>query len=85
MAGAPRYKVYTADGEYVATCKFAEDAAAVVASYEGGTIRDGHRKVVWHEGDESDTAGNSYDAVAQTIYRRVGVRSSVDPRPGIQP
>ncbi len=70
MAGAPRYKVYNAEGEYVAACKFAEDAAAVVASYEGGTIRDGHRKIVWREGSETETAGNSYDAVAQTIYTR---------------
>lgn len=74
MARSPRYKVYSAEGEYIAACKFAEDAAAIVASYEGGTIRDGHRKVVWHEGHEAETAGNSYDAVAQTVYERVGSR-----------
>ena len=84
MAGAPRYKVYSAAGIYVAACKFAEDAAAVVASYEGGTIRDGHRTVVWHEGQETESAANSYDAVAQAIHSRLGVRN-VDRRPGIHP
>ena len=50
MAKAPRWKVYNADGKYVAACKYAEDAATVVASYDGGTIRDGHHKIVWREG-----------------------------------
>ena len=31
MASAPPFKVYTADGEYVASFKYPEDAAALVA------------------------------------------------------
>ena len=68
---ATRFKVYTASGQYVASCKYAEDAAAIIAAYGGGTIRDGHRKVVWREGSETETASDSYDAVAQTIYARL--------------
>ena len=52
MADAPRFTVYSSDGEYVADCKFSQDAASIVAFYEGGTIRDGHRKTVWREGAE---------------------------------
>jgi hypothetical protein len=28
MAGTPKYKIFTGGGEYVASCKYAEDAAA---------------------------------------------------------
>lgn len=71
MAASPRWKVYTVTGEYVAACHYAEDAAAIVACRgDGTTIRDGHRKIVWREGAECDTAGNSYDIVAQTIRAR---------------
>jgi hypothetical protein len=71
MAASPQFKVYSADGQYVASCKYAEDAGAVVANYMGGTVRFGHRRVVWREGREEDTAANSYDAVAQTIHARL--------------
>jgi hypothetical protein len=51
MSGSPRWKVYTEDGEYVASCKFVEDAAAIVAMRgDGTTIRDGHRRIVWTDG-----------------------------------
>ncbi len=71
MAYSPRFKVYTADNEYVAACKHAEDAAAIVASYEGGTIRDGHRKVLWREGSEETSSGDSYDCTASTVHARL--------------
>ncbi len=71
MAATPKFKVYSTDGEYVAACKYAEDAAAVVASYEGGTIRLGHRKILFTEGAETETAGNSCDGVAQIIHSRI--------------
>lgn len=67
----PRFTVYSSDGKYVAECKYVEDAAKVVASYIRGTIRLGHSRIVWREGSESNTAGNSYDAVAQTIAERI--------------
>ena len=78
MAGAPRFKVYNASGEYVAATKFAEDAAALLAGCygDGATIRDGHRKrdVVWAEGEESQPAGESYDYVAEVVYARIEAR-----------
>jgi hypothetical protein len=71
MAAAPQFKIYKADGEYVAACKYAEDAAALVAVLgTGTTIRLGHRFVVWTEGAEAIPAGESYDTVAATIAER---------------
>ena len=72
MGAAPRFKVYTAGGEYVAACKFPEDAAAICAAYgEGATIRDGHARVVFTNGAEAD-AGDSYDAVARVGWGWLG-------------
>jgi hypothetical protein len=76
MAGAPRLKVYGPSGEYVASCKYAEDAAAVVAAHgTGSTIRLGHRKadVAYTDGIDGD-AGDSYDAVAEVVHKRMGER-----------
>ena len=71
MAATPKYKVYNPSGAYVASCKHAEDAAAIVNLYgNGAQIRIGHSRVVWHEGHEKETAGNSYDIVAQTVHER---------------
>ena len=68
MSAAPRYKVYTADGEYVAACKYAEDAAAIIASYGNGSqIRDGHKRTVYTEGEHPASAGDSYDRVAEIV------------------
>ena len=61
MAQAPKYKVYR-DGKYVAACKYAEDAAAVLAC-GGGEIRLNHRKVLFSD-PTGEIAGNSYDEVA---------------------
>lgn len=72
MAATPRYKVYTAGGEYVAACKYPEDAAAILAMRgDGATIRDGHAKsdIVWTEGVDGQ-AGESYDQVAESVYTR---------------
>ena len=71
MASSPRLKVYRGD-EYVASVKYAEDAAAIIASGgEDMTIRDGHKHVVWTEGQEAQSAAESYDFVALTIYGRM--------------
>lgn len=72
MAASPKYKVYNPGGEYVASCKYVEAAAAVVALYgSGATIRVGHskRSIVWQEGTDGD-AGESYDVVAEIVYQR---------------
>lgn len=70
MARAPRFKVYTPAGEYVAACKRAGDAAALVSLYgEGATIRDGHARRVWVEGSDG-WAGESYDEAADVVMER---------------
>jgi hypothetical protein len=74
MAASPIWKVYSATGEYLAACKYVEDAAAVVAAHgEGTQIRLGHasRAAVWTEGKEEQPAGESYDGVVATVLKRV--------------
>jgi predicted TIM-barrel enzyme len=74
MAGAPHLKVFNKAGEYVAACKHAEDAAAIIAAYgDGSSIRVGHSKsyTVWHEGLEGQPAAESYDHVAQVVAKRI--------------
>jgi hypothetical protein len=74
MAAAPQYKVYSAKGEYRAAVRYPEDAAVLVAALgTGATIRHGHsaKHVVWTEGSEDYSAGDSYDIVRQTIHRRL--------------
>lgn len=73
MNGSPQWKVYDGYGFYKAACKVLEDAAAVVANYDNGTIRLGHAKknAVWTEGHDGN-AGDSYDAVAELAIKRTG-------------
>jgi hypothetical protein len=75
MASTPRFKVYTPSGEYVAACKYAEDAAFVCGSYgDGATIRDGHARVVWRDGEAHDgEASESADHVRNVIWERLGL------------
>ena len=76
MASSPDYKVYNRS-EYVAACKYPEDAAAIVAAYgEGATIRFGHRAkdTVWREGKEDQSAGDSYDFAAAVVADRIRAR-----------
>lgn len=68
MAATPKWKVYR-NGEYVAACKYAEDAAALVA-VSGGVVKHGHSLVVWREGEEDFAAGESYDAAAELMEKR---------------
>lgn len=69
MAGSPKYKVYDNDGQYVAACKFAEDAAILVSiGYpDRGEVRLNHSKVLFVSSPESS---DSYDAIAEQIVRR---------------
>jgi hypothetical protein len=69
MAAAHRFKIYSA-GIYRASCRHPEDAAILIAAL-GGEIRDGHRKIVWNEGSEAQSANESYDFVAATIWERL--------------
>lgn len=71
MAASPKWKVYR-NGEYVASCAYAEDAAALVAlGWSGGIVKYGHSRVVWTEGKELFPAGESYDRAAQVMHERV--------------
>lgn len=78
MAASPRFKVYTPDGEYIAACKYSEDAAmlASLGYGKGATIRDGHtkRSIVWTEGVDGD-GSESYDLVAAHITTKLSERS----------
>lgn len=72
MAATPRFKIFTPGGEYVAACKYAEDAGALVSLRgPGATIRTGHgrRDIVWTEGLDG-VAYYSYEATAKTIADR---------------
>lgn len=71
MAASPRFKVFNADGVYVASCKFLEDAAALVAfNGAGAQIRDGHTRIIWSEGSEMQPAAESYDYVVKMAQSR---------------
>lgn len=72
MAGSPQFKIFNPSGEYVAACKYAEDAAALAAILgEGTKIKHGHSHVVWTEGAEDMSAGESYDYVAGVVFARI--------------
>lgn len=70
MASSPRWKVYTTSGEYIASCKYPEHAAALLASLGAGTIRWGHALIVWTEGQDG-VANESYDVVAEKCWQKV--------------
>lgn len=76
MAASPRWKVYSEDGEYLASTHYVEDAAMIVSGRAGGTIRDGHAKkdIMWEEGTEDQPANESYDFVATVVHERVQER-----------
>lgn len=69
-ATAPKtdWKVYR-DGEFVAAFKFPEDAAVLVSA-TGGQVRFGHSMVVWTEGKEDFSAGESYDRAGEVMEQR---------------
>lgn len=67
------FKVHSPRLGLIAACKFAEDAAMLVAFLGNGTtILHGDRKV-WHEGRESQPAGESYDHTAKVIHDRMAL------------
>lgn len=68
MASSPQWKVYR-NGEYIGCCKYGEDAAALVA-VAGGVVKHGHSLVVWKEGEEAFSAGESYDGAAEVMEKR---------------
>jgi hypothetical protein len=74
MAMSPLWKVYRADGEYIASVRSPEYGAMILASLDetGATIRRGHssaRAAYFTEGKDGHAA-ESYDAVAKICYAR---------------
>ncbi|MES2814483.1 MAG: hypothetical protein V4720_06275 [Pseudomonadota bacterium] len=69
MAASPQWKIYR-NKEYIGCCKYAEDAAALVAM-AGGLVKHGHSLVVWTEGQEDFSAGESYDGAGAIMQDRV--------------
>lgn len=68
------FKVYGVEDEHIADFKNDFDAAFFVAGQrDGTTIRIGYRKrdIVWTEGLEEDSAGQSYSATVAVIRKRV--------------
>lgn len=77
---SPRWKVYNHVGEYVASCRYVEDAAALCANWGyGATIRDGHGPIAFTNGTEADAA-DSYDAVADIVTEWARSRGAWGPR-----
>jgi hypothetical protein len=70
MASSPKWKVYSSTGEYIAACKYAEDAARMIAGDDGGTVRYEHKRVAWTEGTDG-YAGESYDDAADVMCAAV--------------
>ncbi len=69
MARTTKWKVYR-DGKFVAACKYAEDAAALINVSSSGVVKYDHRFVVWREGQEVLAAGESYDRAADIMLER---------------
>jgi len=75
MAATPGWKVYSKDGEYLASFKYPEHAAALVGALgvDGTTIRWVHVLTVWTEGVDGH-AGESYDVVAEHCWKLIQAR-----------
>jgi hypothetical protein len=65
MTGPP-IKVHAPDGEFVAACRYAEDAAAIVAARGPGSTIRMFARVLWTEGLDGHAA-DGYDNVAAHI------------------
>ncbi len=66
---SPRFKVYDSHGEYQASAK-EPHAAALLAEHYAGSVRYGHRAVVWKSGDDISPL-SSFDDVSNLIMERV--------------
>ncbi len=66
--GTPTWKVYRGK-EYVAACKYPEDAAALMFS-DGDCVKFDHKVLVWCEGNEAFPAAQSYDKAGDVMRQR---------------
>lgn len=74
MAATPQFKIVNPQGEYVASCKYLEDASFLVAAlglgtkvYEGGVSK---HSLLWTEGTDG-YAGSSADVFAKFCEARL--------------
>jgi hypothetical protein len=66
------FRIYNADGEWMASARYAEDAARIVDLFEGGSVRYYPLNlVVWIDGREDQPASESWDHAAEVINQRV--------------
>lgn len=70
MGASPKYKIYRGK-EYVASVKYLEDAAALVAITGEGTVRLDPSRIIWTEGNEAFSAGDSFDEAALVMRNRI--------------
>lgn len=74
MSGTPKFKVYRpAEGrkmEYIAACKYCEDAAMLASNIgDGAQIRYQHDLIVWTVGKDEPAA--AYDYIAKVAAERI--------------
>ena len=73
-------KVYDSAGNFKASCVDYAEAAVLVAFLGcGSQVRNGHGKknVIWHEGHEDQSAGESYDNACSVMAERVTTQEPV--------
>ena len=70
MGASPQFKIYNKKGEYIASTKYADDAAVLVAARGSGTVRIGHSKKDILYDEEIDFT-DSYDKSAILILERL--------------
>lgn len=70
MAASPSIKIYRS-GDYVASCKYFEDAAALAGMTTGTVVKWEGTKVIWVEGKEESLAADSWDDAASIMQERV--------------
>ena len=79
MAAAPNIKVFNPDNEYVASCKYFEDAGAVAFGYgPGATVRMGHaqRATIFTVSGHHDDEGEYHAAYTAEIERQKARRAA---------
>lgn len=77
MASIHNWHIFNDQGEHVATCKYAEDAAAFVSiTGNGATVKSVYDEVLWTEGKENHSAGESYDGTASILHARLSACAS---------
>lgn len=71
MGVSPKWKVYDANNQYVASVRDTEGASLLMDLYgDGSTIRLDHKRIVWTEGKDG-RASLSYDQTAIKIRERL--------------